>query len=92
MGTVEEFLVSYPYAANRLSAAPRYPIRLHPNEWQSGEAIWIVDAVGESKAVQQCIEALAKTAFQGNEFKMLSASDKATAEPVKRNTRQATGA
>ena len=23
----------------RLSAAPRYPIRLHPNEWQSGEAI-----------------------------------------------------
>ena len=49
----------------RLSAAPRYPIRLHPNEWQSGDVIWIVDAVGEQKAVQQCIEALTKTAFQG---------------------------
>jgi hemolysin-activating ACP:hemolysin acyltransferase len=56
----------------RLSAAPRYPIRLHPNEWQSGDVIWIVDAVGEQKAVQQCIEALAKTAFQGKPFKMLS--------------------
>ena len=55
----------------RLSAAPRYPIRLHPNEWRSGEVIWIVDAVGEPKAVQQCIDGLAKTAFEGKQFKML---------------------
>ncbi len=59
----------------RLSAAPRYPIRLHPNEWQSGDVIWIVDAVGEPKAVQQCIEALTKTAFQGKRVKMLSTSE-----------------
>jgi hemolysin-activating ACP:hemolysin acyltransferase len=57
----------------RLSAAPRYPIRLHPNEWQSGDVIWIIDALGEPKAVQQCIEALTKTAFQGKQLKMLSA-------------------
>ena len=56
----------------RLSAAPRYPIRLHPNEWQSGDVIWVVDAVGEPKAVQQCVDALTKTAFQGKQFKMLS--------------------
>jgi hemolysin-activating ACP:hemolysin acyltransferase len=56
----------------RLSAAPRYPIRLHPNEWQSGDAIWIIDALGEPKAIQQCVEALTKTAFQGKQFKMLS--------------------
>ncbi len=55
----------------RLSAAPRYPIRLHPNEWRSGDVIWIVDAVGEPKAMQQCVDALAKTAFEGREFKML---------------------
>ncbi|MGO8780482.1 MAG: toxin-activating lysine-acyltransferase [Rhodomicrobium sp.] len=55
----------------RLSAAPRYPIRLHPNEWQNGDVFWIVDAVGEGKAVQQCIEAITKTAFQGKGFKML---------------------
>ncbi|MGC1587064.1 MAG: toxin-activating lysine-acyltransferase [Rhodomicrobium sp.] len=57
----------------RLPAAPRYPIRLHPNEWQSGDVFWIIDAVGERNAVQQCIEALAKTAFQGKEFKALQA-------------------
>jgi len=56
----------------RLSAEPRYPIRLHPNEWQSGDMFWIVDAVGERNAVQQCIEALRKTAFQGKQFKILS--------------------
>jgi hemolysin-activating ACP:hemolysin acyltransferase len=61
-----------PEIDTRLSAAPRYPIRLHPNEWRSGEVIWIVDAVGEPKAVEQCIDGLAKTAFQGNKFKMLS--------------------
>ena len=59
----------------RLSAAPRYPIRLHPNEWRSGDAIWIIDAVGEPKAVQQCIEALTKTALQGKHVKMLSTSE-----------------
>ncbi len=57
----------------RLSAAPCYPIRLDPNEWRSGNAIWIVDAVGEPKAVQQCIDALKKTAFQGKTFKILQA-------------------
>jgi hemolysin-activating ACP:hemolysin acyltransferase len=55
----------------QLSAAPRYPIRLHPNEWQSGDVFWIVDVVGEPKALQQCIEGLAKAAFQGKEFKIL---------------------
>ncbi|MGO9544655.1 MAG: toxin-activating lysine-acyltransferase [Rhodomicrobium sp.] len=58
----------------RLSAAPRYPIRLHPNEWQSGDVIWIIDAIGDPKAVQQGIEALTKTTFQGKQFKMLSAA------------------
>ncbi len=59
----------------RLSAAPRYPIRLHPNEWQSGDVIWIIDAVGEPKAVQECMEALAKTAFQGKQVKMLKSNN-----------------
>ena len=56
----------------RLTAAPRYPIRLHLNEWQSGDVFWIIDAVGERNAVQQCIEALAKTVFKGNQIKVLS--------------------
>jgi hemolysin-activating ACP:hemolysin acyltransferase len=56
----------------RLAATPSYPIRLHPNEWQSGDVYWIIDAAGEPKAVQQCVAALANSAFQGTQFKMLS--------------------
>ncbi len=56
----------------RLSAQARHPVRLQPNEWQSGDVIWIVDAVGEPKAVQECIEALAKTKFQGKTFRALA--------------------
>ena len=51
--------------------APGYPIRLHPNEWQSGDVFWIIDCRGRAKAVQQCIEALTKTAFQGKQFKAM---------------------
>ena len=56
----------------RLSATPSYPIRLHPNEWQSGDVFWIIDAVGERNSVQQCIEMLVKTVFQEKQFRMLS--------------------
>jgi hemolysin-activating ACP:hemolysin acyltransferase len=63
----------------RLSSAPRYPIRLHPNEWRSGEVIWIVDAVGEPKALQHCVEGLAKTAFGGQPFKRLTAVQRESA-------------
>jgi len=60
----------------RLSENQRYPIRLHPNEWRSGDIFWIIDAVGETKAVQQCFETLAKTVFQGKQFKILSRQEK----------------
>ena len=55
----------------RLSAEARGPVRLQPNEWQSGDVFWIVDAVGELKAVQECVEALTKTRFGTKQFKFL---------------------
>lgn len=59
----------------RLTDKPRYPIRLHPTEWQSGDHFWIVDAVGEKAAVNQAIAKLAKAVFAGKPFKALSVSD-----------------
>jgi hemolysin-activating ACP:hemolysin acyltransferase len=55
----------------RLSQTQRYPVRLQPNEWRSGDAYWIVDGAGEPKAIQQCLETLAKTVFQGKPLRML---------------------
>ena len=59
----------------RLTAESRYPVRLRPNEWQSGEVFWIVEAVGEAEAVRQCMEALANAALRGKQFKMLQRPD-----------------
>ncbi len=66
----------------RLSAEPRYPIRLHPNEWQSGDVFWIIDTIGELRAVQQCVETLKKTACQGRAAKILSARRDMSAAPI----------
>ena len=54
----------------RLSAATVYPIRLHPNDWQSGDVFWIVDAVGDTKAVRTIIAKLGKEVFAGKPVKM----------------------
>jgi cytolysin-activating lysine-acyltransferase len=61
----------------RLSETPRYPIRLQPDEWRSGDSYWIVDTVGEPEAVNQLIERLAQTVFSGQPFKALSAQGRA---------------
>jgi cytolysin-activating lysine-acyltransferase len=57
----------------RLSAEVRHPVRLQPNEWQSGDVYWILDAVGDPKGLQECIETLTKTKFQRKRIKMLNA-------------------
>ena len=54
----------------RLTQNQRYPVRLHPNEWRSGDILWIVDAVGNPKMVQNIIAELAKSTFAGKQFKV----------------------
>ncbi len=69
----------------RLTEAPRYPIRLNPNEWRSGESLWIVDAAGDARVVKGLIETLSKTAFEGKPFKMLTAPRRAQAASAQQN-------
>ncbi len=38
---------------------------------RGANAIWIIDAAREQKAVHPCIEGLTKTAFHGKQFKVL---------------------
>jgi len=64
----------------RLTAQPRYPMRLHPNEWKSGEIVWIIDIAGDSRAVQGMMEQLAKTAFQGKQVRMLTMGNASQAQ------------
>ncbi len=69
----------------RLTEAPRYPIRLQPNDWRSGENLWIIDAAGDARVIKGLIETLSKTAFEGKPFKMLSAPPRVQAAPAQQN-------
>ncbi len=68
----------------RLTQDPRYPIRLHPSEWKSGEIFWIIDGVGEPKLIQALIAKVAKDAFADRPFKIV--------QPVPQGTPETTAA
>lgn len=46
------------------------PIRLRPDEWRSGDILWMVDAVGAPQTVNALLERLGSTAFQNKPFKI----------------------
>jgi len=45
-----------PEVDQRLRADPNEPIRLSPNEWKSGDILWIVEAIGEQKLLQAMLQ------------------------------------
>ena len=46
------------------------PVRLRPNEWASGDNVWLIAVAGDQRAVPRFLEELAKTAFKGQRVKM----------------------
>ncbi len=48
------------------------PVRLRPDEWRSGEILWLIDAIGAPKTVDALVEQLTKAAFAGKSFKIRS--------------------
>ena len=42
----------------RLSAAPGQPIKLQPQEWKSGDILWVIVAVGDQRLVQGMVKRL----------------------------------
>ncbi len=54
----------------RLSENPDGPIQLKPNEWKSGDNLWIIDIVARPEVGVKILGDLKKTAFKGKQFKM----------------------
>lgn len=54
----------------RLSQAIDLPIRLKPEEWRSGDTVWIVDAVGDPKAIQALLQHLKQNDLKDARVKM----------------------
>jgi hemolysin-activating ACP:hemolysin acyltransferase len=54
----------------KLSENLHVPIRLRPDEWQSGDILWLIDVVGDQRVVPQLLKQLGETAFKGREAKV----------------------
>ena len=54
----------------RLSSTPGEPIRLKPHEWRSGEKLWVIDAIGDARAVGAVINRLRANEWKGKAVRM----------------------
>jgi hemolysin-activating ACP:hemolysin acyltransferase len=60
-----------PEVDKRLMEADGPSAQLKPEEWTSGNIVWLVHAAGETRFVRHVVEQLTKTTFQGREVKIL---------------------
>jgi hemolysin-activating ACP:hemolysin acyltransferase len=54
----------------RLSENLNTPIRLRPDEWRSGDILWLIDAVGDRRVVPGLLKQLADNTLKGREIKV----------------------
>jgi cytolysin-activating lysine-acyltransferase len=54
---------------NRLSAEPTYPLRLRPQDWRSGSHAWLVEAIGEPRAVSAMVKTVIERQFAATGLK-----------------------
>ena len=45
--------------------------RLKPEEWKSGDIIWLVHAAGETRFVRHLVDELTKTTLKGRQVKVI---------------------
>jgi cytolysin-activating lysine-acyltransferase len=56
----------------RLTEAKSAAPRLTPEEWKSGDILWLVHAAGETRFVRSVIDQLMKSTFAGRAVKVLA--------------------
>jgi hemolysin-activating ACP:hemolysin acyltransferase len=54
----------------RLTENPAAPIRLRPDEWRSGDILWLVDAVGDGRVVAPLLKRLGETVWGGKDVRV----------------------
>ena len=55
----------------RLMGIEESSFRLKPEEWKSGDIIWLVHAAGETRFVRHLVDELTKTTLKGRQVKVL---------------------
>jgi hemolysin-activating ACP:hemolysin acyltransferase len=59
-----------PEVDRRLAENLNTPIRLRPDEWRSGDILWLIDAVGDRRVVPGLLKQLADNTLKGREIKV----------------------
>ena len=59
-----------PEVDKRLSENLNAPVRLRPDEWKSGDILWLVEAVGDGRIVLPLLKQLDESVFKGQTAKM----------------------
>lgn len=54
----------------RLSKDLAAPIRLRPDEWRSGETLWLIDVIGDQHTIPHLMQQLQAGPFKGRQAKM----------------------
>ncbi len=54
----------------RLSTGLDRPMRLKPEEWTSGDIVWIVEAIGDQRALGPMLKALSERELKGKAVKL----------------------
>lgn len=63
-----------PEVDQRLSESLEAPLRLKPDEWNSGTILWLVEAVGDPRAIKELLKTCRDTLPGGKEAKLRTAS------------------
>jgi hemolysin-activating ACP:hemolysin acyltransferase len=59
-----------PEVDKRLMETETVPVRLAPEEWKSGDILWVTHAVGEPRFLRQLLKKLTETTFKGRDVKV----------------------
>jgi hemolysin-activating ACP:hemolysin acyltransferase len=59
-----------PEVDQRLTAGIHMPIKLAPQEWTSGDILWVVDAIGDQRVIAPMLQGLVQSAWQGKPVKI----------------------
>jgi len=60
-----------PEVDQRLMQADTAAVRLQPEEWKSGDIVWVLHSVGSTRFLRELFKKLAETTFKGREVKVL---------------------
>lgn len=59
----------------QLSGAPRHPIRLNQQDWNSGDVIWVIASVGDGRVLQEMLKRLQEKEWANKSAKVLAVAE-----------------